>query len=155
MTYADYIASPAWQARREMTIALWGGRCALCYAAGALDVHHRTYDRLGHELPSDLVALCPTCHEAYHRWSAPAPRATEADRSYRRRLAIEASVDAAFVQHTTAPGAGPTAEPVPPGEANRRIQGPSPSDASLGLRTPQQRGPQSTSGAISEGGDHA
>jgi len=96
MTYADYLRSPQWQARREWAIAAAGGRCQLCNAAGALDVHHRTYERLGHELPTDLVAICPACHEAYHRWSAPAPRATEADRRYRRRLAIEASVEAAF-----------------------------------------------------------
>jgi len=109
MTYVDYLASPSWQARREMTIAAAGGRCMLCYAAGALEVHHRTYERLGHELPSDLIALCSTCHEAYHRWAAPAPRATEADRRYRRRLALEASVDAAF----TGAGAGPTGTAIP------------------------------------------
>jgi 5-methylcytosine-specific restriction endonuclease McrA len=98
MTYADYLRSPRWQARREWAIAAAGGRCMLCYAVAALDVHHRTYERLGHELPTDLVALCSACHEAYHHWSAPAPRATEADRHYRRRLAIEASVEAAFAQ---------------------------------------------------------
>jgi predicted HNH restriction endonuclease len=104
MSYADYLASPQWQARREMTIAAYGNRCALCYAEGPIDVHHRTYDRLGHELPSDLVALCSTCHEAYHRRAAPAPRATEADRHYRRRLAIEASVDAAFARPSNTEG---------------------------------------------------
>jgi 5-methylcytosine-specific restriction endonuclease McrA len=96
MTYTEYLQSPQWQARREMTIAAYDGRCALCYADGPLDVHHRTYDRCGHELPSDLVALCYACHEWYHRGAVPTPPPTEADRRRRRRLAIEASVDAAF-----------------------------------------------------------
>lgn len=30
-----------------------------------LHVHHRTYERLGEELPEDLVVLCEVCHEAY------------------------------------------------------------------------------------------
>ena len=31
-----------------------------------LDVHHKTYDRLGFELPEDLEVLCRDCHEAEH-----------------------------------------------------------------------------------------
>ena len=97
MRYAEYIQSPAWQTRREMTIAAAGGRCQLCNAAGFLTVHHNTYERLGHELPRDLIALCQTCDERVHRYVLPpTPRATEADRRYRRRLAIEASVDSAM-----------------------------------------------------------
>ncbi len=43
-----------------------GHRCRTCYATGGdgapLEVHHRTYERLGHELVGDLTALCPGCH---------------------------------------------------------------------------------------------
>lgn len=28
-----------------------------------LEIHHKTYERLGHELDEDLVALCWTCHD--------------------------------------------------------------------------------------------
>lgn len=28
-----------------------------------LEVHHRTYERLGNERPEDLVALCWCCHD--------------------------------------------------------------------------------------------
>lgn len=35
-------------------------------------LHHRTYDRLGHELHGDLLNLCDTCHDLVHvrcrRW---------------------------------------------------------------------------------------
>ena len=26
------------------------------------------YERVGHELPEDLTALCSDCHRAYHLW---------------------------------------------------------------------------------------
>ena len=38
-------------------------RCEKSFHPSELDVHHRTYERLGHELPSDLQVLCRvTCH---------------------------------------------------------------------------------------------
>jgi hypothetical protein len=27
-----------------------------------------TYERRGHEEPSDVIALCPTCHSLFHEW---------------------------------------------------------------------------------------
>jgi hypothetical protein len=54
-----------------------------------LEVHHRTYERLGRELTTDLTVPCNACHELYHerfglpqREPAPAPRS----RSFLRRL---------------------------------------------------------------------
>jgi hypothetical protein len=31
------------------------------------DLHHRNYDRLGHERFDDLIPLCRACHEQLHR----------------------------------------------------------------------------------------
>jgi hypothetical protein len=31
-----------------------------------LDVHHRTYERVGQEQLRDLIVLCRTCHSRYH-----------------------------------------------------------------------------------------
>ena len=31
-----------------------------------LEVHHLTYERVGHEHPDDLIVLCPACHAAAH-----------------------------------------------------------------------------------------
>ena len=39
-----------------------GGRCERCKRFGHLEIHHLTYERLGHELDSDLEALCDICH---------------------------------------------------------------------------------------------
>jgi hypothetical protein len=80
------MASPAWFARRQQWLAEWtarhGGerRCLVCGTAWSLrrdDLHHRSYDRLGHEAHGDLIPLCRACHRALHR-------VIESDRSWRR-----------------------------------------------------------------------
>lgn len=67
MPYAEYLATPEWQDRRRASLALADGKCQLCGKSdGGVDVHHRTYDRRGCELPSDLTVLCRGCHEKHH-----------------------------------------------------------------------------------------
>jgi hypothetical protein len=73
--YATYLASDEWFARR----ARWyfdqlavgrAVRCQVCGQAWTLDqgdLHHRTYDHLGHEHHGDLVPLCRTHHAALHQ----------------------------------------------------------------------------------------
>lgn len=42
-------------------------RCQSCGARNTvLDVHHKTYERLGFESAEDLEVLCRDCHEAEH-----------------------------------------------------------------------------------------
>lgn len=68
MTYSDYICSSRWRtsAARLGELAASGHRCRTCFAAdlddARLEVHHRTYERFGHELVGDLTALCRECH---------------------------------------------------------------------------------------------
>lgn len=45
---------------------LAGFRCGRCAGKRSLEVHHRTYDRLGWELDEDLEVLCGTCHADHH-----------------------------------------------------------------------------------------
>jgi hypothetical protein len=66
MEYGDYLKTSEWKDRREAAIRAVGGRCQLCNDAGALNVHHKVYDRRGCELPSDLFVLCAKCHEKHH-----------------------------------------------------------------------------------------
>ncbi len=69
MTYAEYLQTPHWKETRAAAIARARGRCAVCGRGDRpLEVHHRTYERLGEELPEDLVVLCggpQGCHAAY------------------------------------------------------------------------------------------
>jgi hypothetical protein len=53
--------------RREILIEA-NYRCAVprCMTALAIDVHHIDEDPSNND-PSNLIALCPTCHNAFHR----------------------------------------------------------------------------------------
>jgi hypothetical protein len=70
MTYLEYIGSTRWRksTARLGELQAAGHRCRTCYAADGddtrLEFHHRTYERLGHELVGDLTALCRYCHYA-------------------------------------------------------------------------------------------
>ena len=66
MPYADYLHTADWNTLRRAKLREASFRCQLCYAGGALEVHHRTYERRGHELLSDLITLCPACHGKFH-----------------------------------------------------------------------------------------
>lgn len=64
-TYLAYIASAAWKRRRDDRIAKAGNACEHCgYTVWSrkLEVHHKTYERLGHERDEDLEVLCEDCH---------------------------------------------------------------------------------------------
>lgn len=41
-------------------------RCELCNGQTASQMHHKTYQRAGNELPEDLALICRYCHEAIH-----------------------------------------------------------------------------------------
>ena len=95
--YIAYLRSPEWAARRAEALdaadhqcegfrdwgdderAFWDPEYDFRFECGRTDrlsVHHVTYERLGHEEPSDLMVLCPNCH-------------TEADEHRRLRAADE------------------------------------------------------------------
>lgn len=64
--YHEYLLTPQWQTKRENVLIFWGHRCALCFSDINIEVHHRTYKRLGNELMTDLIALCSDCHSDHH-----------------------------------------------------------------------------------------
>jgi 5-methylcytosine-specific restriction endonuclease McrA len=61
-TYLAYMISEAWHARRLLALYKAGYRCQICGSREHLQVHHNNYERLGHELDSDLIVLCQDCH---------------------------------------------------------------------------------------------
>jgi hypothetical protein len=64
--YRAYINSPEWKARASYYKALAGNRCRVCNTdTETLDAHHRTYERLGQELDSDITVLCRSCHSLF------------------------------------------------------------------------------------------
>jgi hypothetical protein len=66
LPYRQYLQTRHWQALRETGLQHSGYRCQVCNGQGPLHVHHRTYERLGHEHPTDLLVLCAACHELFH-----------------------------------------------------------------------------------------
>lgn len=64
--YEAYLRTPAWRRRRDGALRRARWTCERCPAQRGLQVHHKTYVRLGAELDTDLEVLCPTCHEGHH-----------------------------------------------------------------------------------------
>lgn len=68
MPYAQYLRSPEWRRTRAAALLRAGHCCSLDVGhTDGLEVHHRTYERLGAELATDLVVLCRACHQLHHR----------------------------------------------------------------------------------------
>lgn len=61
--YHRYMASREWAVKREEVKKRNWGRCERCKSAPIQDVHHLTYERLGHENDDDLQGVCRPCHE--------------------------------------------------------------------------------------------
>lgn len=63
--YTFYMYSEAWRRRKHRLFVKRGYVCEMCGSSGILlDVHHKNYDRLGHELDDDLLIVCAgKCHD--------------------------------------------------------------------------------------------
>jgi len=61
--YQAYLRTQAWQSKRKAALKRAGYKCQKCSDKYRLDVHHKTYERLGFERPDDLLVLCHKCHE--------------------------------------------------------------------------------------------
>jgi len=67
MPYEGYLQTDHWQEVRQAARERAGNRCQLCNDGDEqLDTHHRTYERIGEELPEDVFVICNPCHGDYH-----------------------------------------------------------------------------------------
>lgn len=71
-SYEDYTKSRAWKKKRREYEAIGPRkRCYVCnkppHSRDKLQLHHKTYERLGEELIDDLVWLCGQCHTSAHK----------------------------------------------------------------------------------------
>jgi 5-methylcytosine-specific restriction endonuclease McrA len=66
MPFEEYWLTPEWRALRDRVRIRAGKKCELCYKRRPLQVHHKTYERYGQELLTDLIALCRECHARHH-----------------------------------------------------------------------------------------
>jgi 5-methylcytosine-specific restriction endonuclease McrA len=77
--YEAYMRTPQWQEMRARVLARDGRVCQGCLGASGVpdtQVHHLTYEHLGHEFAWELVTVCRVCHERLHgrALSVPADR---------------------------------------------------------------------------------
>jgi hypothetical protein len=68
MPYREYLQTCEWHEKRAAARARAGERCQVCNSDGPLDVHHRTYEPRGDEREEDLIVLCRSCHDLFHRF---------------------------------------------------------------------------------------
>jgi hypothetical protein len=64
--YHDYLKSEQWAKKKKEVLDFWDYKCALCGSNARIEVHHRTYERLGRERLTDLIPLCHKCHTAHY-----------------------------------------------------------------------------------------
>lgn len=66
MPYEQYLKTEHWKLIRQQKLIQADYRCQICNSAHGPEVHHRTYERLGHEDLADLTVLCGDCHSKFH-----------------------------------------------------------------------------------------
>lgn len=64
--YLAYLNSGSWRITRNRALREAGFRCSRCASKRNLQVHHKTYERLGREWDQDLEVVCADCHEQHH-----------------------------------------------------------------------------------------
>lgn len=62
-SYNSYLQSEYW---RAFAARQRKDRCFCCGVGERLQVHHLSYERLGRELPQDVVTVCGRCHFKIH-----------------------------------------------------------------------------------------
>lgn len=69
LSYAEYLETDHWKdvRRRFWASKMHDGSCYACARRDRrLEVHHRSYKRIGHENLHDLCLMCRECHQRAH-----------------------------------------------------------------------------------------
>lgn len=67
MPYHEYLETEEWKFIRKMMYWRLGNSCEVCgQAKEEMAVHHKTYERRGHEDANDLMVVCSDCHRKIH-----------------------------------------------------------------------------------------
>ena len=70
--YTEYLKSESWRIKRKLVMRRAGGFCEGCGINPADQVHHTSYDHVGHqdkegEFLFELLAVCTSCHSRIHK----------------------------------------------------------------------------------------
>ena len=71
ITYNQYLQTRHWKDTRKRFYKskLCKHKCSSCGSTYKLNLHHKTYKRIGKERLSDLCLLCEECHKKVHNLS--------------------------------------------------------------------------------------
>ena len=64
--YREYLVSDDWIVQKQIIMEMKNNCCEKCGSQNKLQLHHKTYERLGFEKLSDLILLCAKCHKQEH-----------------------------------------------------------------------------------------
>ena len=65
-TYGEYLKTKHWDNIKQLMFKTYLYQCSVCGGVQKLQVHHKTYERIGDEDMNDLVYLCKACHRLMH-----------------------------------------------------------------------------------------
>ena len=67
-SYHKYLQSNHWKKKRQdfLESKLYKNGCEICNSTKKINIHHKTYKRIGNEKLNDLTALCEECHLKLH-----------------------------------------------------------------------------------------
>lgn len=72
-TYQKYVERDCWALRRSEYLRKQHS-CEACGQNLPLQVHHLSYENLGHEPDRELIAVCDGCHKMFHRLHGGTPK---------------------------------------------------------------------------------
>ncbi|SFE68105.1 virus viroplasmin [Paenibacillus algorifonticola] len=64
--YNAYLKTEHWEKIKTFYFVFNSKSCRLCRSKRILNLHHKTYERIGNEKIRDLVCLCQQCHHKLH-----------------------------------------------------------------------------------------
>jgi 5-methylcytosine-specific restriction endonuclease McrA len=68
--YSEYLHSNHWKllkVRYRKSKLFKSGACSICGSYKRINIHHKSYIRIGNERLSDLMVLCQDCHHKLHK----------------------------------------------------------------------------------------
>ena len=64
--YNQYLKTEHWKYTRLKVLKKYKNKCYMCSYDMMIQVHHKTYDRIGNEDVDVLITLCKACHLKVH-----------------------------------------------------------------------------------------
>lgn len=98
VNYHEYIKSKEWYERTEPIRIRNNFRCEVCNMRFGEHVHHRSYERLGHELMADLIHVCDPCHKIIHGIYVPLFFIWPERQEFLKQLTMEAIANGTYRQ---------------------------------------------------------